>query len=135
MVRVCRMRLFLGSKGLVTKLIRALAACALACTAISNPAIANNWVATPISRLLAHDDGSGAAGELIVVYMASSMQSTPGCHTGPANKFYVDLSRAPSKAQYAMLLTAVATERSVTVLLNNQCIDGVALLRNVELAD
>jgi hypothetical protein len=67
--------------------------------------------------------------------MAANMTYTPSCHTASAQRFIVDLSRAPGKAQYAMLLAANMAGRNVTVALNETCIGGVALIRNVNIAD
>lgn len=94
----------------------------------------NSWTDSRVTRLVAHDDGSANTSGLIAVYMPSAMAWVPACHVGATNKFFVDLSRNPSKAQYAMLLAAATSQQTVTIALNNSCISGVALLRNVEMS-
>jgi hypothetical protein len=95
---------------------------------------ANSWTASPISDILVQDDGTTNATGLVQVTMATNMTYVPSCHTASLNIFYVDLSRAPSKSQLSMLLVASAAGKSVTIGLNESCIGGIALLRNVDFA-
>jgi hypothetical protein len=95
---------------------------------------ANSWSASAIQDVLVQDNGTTNATGLVQVTMPTSMTYVPSCHTASLNIFYIDLSRAPSEAQYAMLLSAFATGQSVTIALNESCIGGVALLRNVDIS-
>ncbi len=95
---------------------------------------ANSWSASAIQDVLVQDDGTANATGLVQVTMPTNMTYVPACHTASLNIFYIDLSRAPSKTQYAMLLSAFVTGQSVSIGLNESCIGGVALLRNMDIS-
>jgi hypothetical protein len=95
---------------------------------------ANSWTTSLITDILVQDDGTANATGLVQVTMPTNMTYVPSCQTGALNMFYVDLSRAASKSQLSMLLAASAQGKSVTIALNESCIGGIALLRNVDFA-
>jgi hypothetical protein len=102
---------------------------------IGAPALAaNSWITSAILDILVQDDGTAGASGLVQVTMPTNMTYVPSCHTGALNTFYVDLSRAASKSQLSMLLVASAAGKNVTIALNESCIGGIALLRNVDFA-
>lgn len=108
---------------------------AIVASAVSLSAVAaNSWTTSAITDVLVQDDGTTNATGLVQVTMPTNMTYVPSCHTGPLNIFYLDLSRAPSKSQLSMLLMASAAGKNVTIGLNESCIGGIALLRNVDLA-
>jgi hypothetical protein len=116
---------------------KTLVACVLtiAVSLLGAPAFAaNSWITSAIADILVQDDGTTNATGLVQVTMATNMSYVPSCHTGALNTFYVDLSRAPSKSQLPMLLVAAAAGKNVTIALNEACIGGIALLRNVDFA-
>lgn len=95
---------------------------------------ANSWNNSPVATLLVQDDGTSVPAGLVVVIMPTDMAYVPVCHVSAArNRFYVDLSRGPAKAQYSMLLAAMIAGRSVNIALNESCLSGIALLRNVDI--
>jgi hypothetical protein len=94
---------------------------------------ATSWANSDILQLLVQDPDTPSAAGLVVVTMPSDMTYVPACHTSSIrNRFYVDLSRGPAAAQYAMLLAAKLAGRAVSISLNESCIGGIALLRNVD---
>jgi hypothetical protein len=95
---------------------------------------ATSWANSDILQLLVQDPDTPSSAGLVVVTMPSDMTYVPGCHTSSVrNRFYIDLSRGPAKAQYAMLLAAKLTGSTVSISLNESCLDGIALLRNVDI--
>lgn len=110
-------------------------AVALAATLASPAFAAASWFNSPIQWAIVQDNGSVNHGGIVVVQMPSNQLYTPGCQTTQLNRFIIDLSRPAAKSQYAMLLAANLANRSVTISLNDACLEGLALLRNIELAD
>ena len=94
-----------------------------------------NWVRGAIDQVLAHDDGTENFGGQIHVIMKSDMVYPPSCVNQEyyMKYFVIDLSRNPANAQYSMILGAKLANRTITVYLNDSCIDGVAKARNIVL--
>ena len=95
----------------------------------------NSWVNTAIQQLIVQDGGTPSHPGLVVVIMPANSAYLPSCHTGPVTRFAVDLGRPAGKSQYAMLLAANVAKHNVTIAVNESCVDGYALLRNVEMTE
>jgi hypothetical protein len=107
----------------------------LAASAAAPVFAAASWFNSPITTAIVQDNGNAGHAGIVVVVMPSNQLYTPGCQTASFDRFIIDLSRPASKAQYAMLLAANAAGRNVTISLNEACHEGLALLRNIELAN
>jgi hypothetical protein len=95
----------------------------------------NSWINTPIQTMIVQDQGTPSHPGIVIVIMPTNQLYTPSCQTTLFTRFVIDLSRPASKAQYAMLLAANVAKQNVTIALNESCLEGYALLRNVELAE
>ena len=105
-------------------------------TIVTAPAFAAaSWFNSPIQWAIVQDNGSPGHAGIVVVQMPTNQLYTPGCQTTQFNRFIIDLSRPAGKSQYAMLLAANTAGRNITVSLNEACLEGLSLLRNIELAD
>ncbi len=96
---------------------------------------ARSWENVKVKQILAHDNGSSNYPGLINVYMHTEMESStvPSCVTNAAYKsnFAIDLSRPGAEAQYSLLLASYMAGKTVTISVNNSCIEGIPLIRNV----
>lgn len=93
------------------------------------------WFNSPILTAIVQDNGTPGHAGIVVVIMPTNQLETHPCQTTYLDRFIIDLSKPASKAQYAMLLAANAAGRNVTISLNGSCLEGLALLRNIELAN
>lgn len=98
---------------------------------------ANAWFDASINTMLVHDDGTIDHAGLVHVTMNTEMTWVPSCVVNDAYKkyFLIDLSRPASTAQYSLLLSAQIAGKSVTVQINDKCNGGMALIRNVNIAE
>ena len=97
---------------------------------------ANAWVDEQINQILVHDDGSENFSGQVHVTMMSEMSWIPACVNTNAYKkiFVLDLSRGAASAQYSTLLAAKISGKPVTIQINDACINGLAMLRNVSIS-
>jgi hypothetical protein len=96
---------------------------------------AASWINATLDSVIVQDGGSPGHAGIVHVIMQTNSAYLPACHTGAANRIVIDLSRAPAKSQLAVLLAADASGRRVSIDLNESCLEGYALIRNVSLAD
>ncbi len=96
---------------------------------------ARSWEDAGIKQILVHDNGSSSYPGLVNVYMHTDMEPTtvPSCVTNAAYKshFAIDLSRSGAQAQYSMLLALDMAGKDVTIAVNNACVEGIPLIRNI----
>jgi hypothetical protein len=112
---------------------------AAACLIVMVPSMplfaAASWVNGALDLVLVQDGGTPGHQGIVVVIMQTNSAYLPSCHTAPLNRALVDLSRPAGKSQFAVLLAADAAGRSVNVDLNETCVEGYALIRNVSMGN
>ena len=92
---------------------------------------AASWINGAIDFVLVQDGGTPGDTGIVMVVMQTNSAYLPACHSGLQNRVFIDLSRAAAKAQVAVLLTAQAAGKPVSIDLNESCLQGYALIRNV----
>lgn len=98
----------------------------------------NAWVDADVAEVLVHDNGESDYAGRVHVKMVDGMSWQPDCigdSTYYNKSFVIDLSRAPGQYQYSLLLAAKLAGKKITVQVNQRCISGIALVRNVSLVE
>lgn len=98
----------------------------------------NAWANASIGEILVHDSGANDYSGRVHIKMTTEMNWIPDCIGGSSyykKSFAIDLSRPAGQYQYSMLLAAKLADKNVTVQLNQNCIAGIAVVRNVSVSD
>ena len=100
---------------------------------LSVPALAAaSWTNSQITFVLVQDGGTPSDTGIVIVQMPTDAAYLPSCHTAATrNRVIIDLSRAPAKAQLALLLANQAAGGNIGIDVNETCLQGVALVRNI----
>jgi hypothetical protein len=100
---------------------------------VAAPAFADpSWRNTPITFILVQDGGTAGHQGIVIIEFPTNSMYLPGCHTSTLrNRVIIDLSRAPAKAQLSLLLANNLAGQNVNIDVNETCLEGLALVRNV----
>ena len=100
----------------------------LAANAFADP----SWRNTPITFILVQDGGTAGHQGIVIIELPTNSMYLPSCHTSTLrNRVIIDLSRAPAKAQLSLLLANNLAGQNVNIDVNETCLEGLALVRNV----
>ena len=86
-----------------------------------------------------HDNDSAEYKGLVHVIMPTEMPAdalpNPSCITSSAYKsrFVIDLSRESGDKMYSTVLAAFMADMPVTITVNNRCVEGIPIVRNIYL--
>ncbi len=111
----------------------------LALLFLSNMCFAvQSWENAKIKQIITHDNGSDNYKGVVQVIMHTNMPDdalpNSSCMASPSYykaRFVIDLSRDTGSAMYTAVLAAFMANKDVTVTVNDKCVDGMALVRNI----
>lgn len=100
---------------------------------LAAPAFADpSWRDSPITFILVQDGGSAGHQGIVIIELPTNAMYLPSCHTSALrNRVIIDLSRPAAKAQLSLLMANDLAGRNVNIDVNETCLEGLALVRNV----
>jgi len=97
-----------------------------------------SWENAKVKQVIMHDNGSDNYKGVVQVIMHSKMPDDAlpqsNCVASPSYykaRFAIDLARDTGNAMYTAVMAAFMANKDITVTVNNKCVDGMAVVRNI----